>query len=403
MAGPESSGDPRSQRFGLRRAPALKLLPPLSRRSRAGRPGAAMGRRSPRSPRPSRAAMAAPASRAGMRSKSPRRASFTAGVRRAATGVEGQQEDRATPSSCTCGAPRTLVIPAGLPLSSLVAKFPQRADDLWLDQAHLLEQVGPAGFDLDGCGSRLPGGLDLRTLAMKTSSRAIPMPLSTARSAVGRRGRRREGPGDPLRLPAPRRRTSGRHRRHRPRRPLWCGSREGGTSCTPGPLCRARRARRGAPRPRDSSQPPSPRLGGGTSPAARLRFVSASRSPRAASLSRRLDSPAFTRAPRGWRPGGETGESRRRARLDPQTGQAGSPAPAETSSSKRAAHSSHSNSYRSASAPFIIRHDGRDPEGHGPDESEPRHRRSPPRTAGASVFRAKAALRAALAAGRAKG
>ena len=57
--------------------------------------------------------------------KSARRVSFTAGVRSAAAGWKsGSRKTVRPPSSCTCGVPRTLVIPAWLPLSSLVAKLP---------------------------------------------------------------------------------------------------------------------------------------------------------------------------------------------------------------------------------------------------------------------------------------
>ena len=64
---------------------------------------------------------------------------------------------------------------------------------------------------------------------------------------------------------------------------------------------------------------------------------------RADSRSRRRDSSERTAAPRGWRPGGATEESSRRARSEPQLGQAAAP-PLAISSSNRAPHSSHSNS-----------------------------------------------------------
>lgn len=71
---------------------------------------------------------------------------------------------------------------------------------------------------------------------------------------------------------------------------------------------------------------------------------SPSRSCRAPSRSRRRDSSARTFAPRGCRPGGATAEYRRRARSEPHSGQATAPR-AATSSSNRAPHPSHSNSY----------------------------------------------------------
>lgn len=82
----------------------------------------------------------------------------------------------------------------------------------------------------------------------------------------------------------------------------------------------------------------------GLSPAARLFLDSAMRSLRAASRSRRCDSPERTAAPRGWRPGGETVESRLRAPAAPQAEQAALVTPAATSSSNRFPHFPHSNS-----------------------------------------------------------
>ena len=66
--------------------------------------------------------------------------------------------------------------------------------------------------------------------------------------------------------------------------------------------------------------------GAGASPAARFFLSAASRSWCPASRSRRRDSSDRTPAPRGWRPGGETSDIRRRARGDPQLGQATSAA-----------------------------------------------------------------------------
>ncbi len=54
----------------------------------------------------------------------------------------------------------------------------ERADHLRLDQPHLFEEVGLAGLDLKGWGSRLPGGRLFSTLAMKTSSRESPISSS---------------------------------------------------------------------------------------------------------------------------------------------------------------------------------------------------------------------------------
>jgi hypothetical protein len=72
--------------------------------------------------------------------------------------------------------------------------------------------------------------------------------------------------------------------------------------------------------------------------------ASAIRSLRAASRSRRRYSESRTLAPRGTRPGGETGESLRRAPAAPQLGQAGAAAALSINSSNRLPHCSHSNS-----------------------------------------------------------
>jgi hypothetical protein len=75
-----------------------------------------------------------------------------------------------------------------------------------------------------------------------------------------------------------------------------------------------------------------------------LRFVSARRSPRAASRSRRSDSPDRTAAPRGVRAAGDTGESSRLVREDRHSGQAKLRTLLAANSSNRAPHCSHSNS-----------------------------------------------------------
>ena len=84
--------------------------------------------------------------------------------------------------------------------------------------------------------------------------------------------------------------------------------------------------------------------GVGASPAARFFLSAASRSRWPDSRSRRLDSSDRTAAPRGCRPGGETGDISRRTRVDPQLGQATSAVSPGRSSSNRVPHSSHSNS-----------------------------------------------------------
>jgi hypothetical protein len=96
----------------------------------------------------------------------------------------------------------------------------------------------------------------------------------------------------------------------------------------------------------DEPLPPRRRIAGahGFSPAARRFRDSLIRFSRAATFSRRRDSSERTPAPRGWRPGGETAEIKRRVRSDPHSGQGTAAAPAATSSSKRVPHSSHSNS-----------------------------------------------------------
>src|SRR5207342_684722 len=84
--------------------------------------------------------------------------------------------------------------------------------------------------------------------------------------------------------------------------------------------------------------------GCGFSPRARFWRDSTIRSLRAASRSPRIDSFERTLAPRGCRPGGETLDISRRVRPELHSAQATASAPADTSSSKRAPHPSHSNS-----------------------------------------------------------
>ena len=61
-------------------------------------------------------------------------------------------------------------MPVGSPRSSFVAKLPERADDRRLDQLDLAAAGSRWQCSISvGCGSRLPGGRHLRTLAMKTS------------------------------------------------------------------------------------------------------------------------------------------------------------------------------------------------------------------------------------------
>ena len=87
------------------------------------------------------------------------------------------------PSSWTWGVPRTLVIPVGLPERSFVAKLPRLAMTVGWISAICFHRYGWHASISFGIGSRLPGGRDLRTLAMKTSSRERPIsPRSSDRS-----------------------------------------------------------------------------------------------------------------------------------------------------------------------------------------------------------------------------
>ena len=126
----------------------------LTRRSRADRRGRRRlgGGLLARAPLPALrrgTARARLASRAGIVAKSSRSVSFTAGVRSAAAGWKsGSRKTVRPPSSCTCGVPRTLVIPVGLPLSSLVAKLPRVQTTVGSISRTCSEEVGLAGLDL---------------------------------------------------------------------------------------------------------------------------------------------------------------------------------------------------------------------------------------------------------------
>ena len=105
------------------------------------------------------------------------------------------------PSSCTCGTPATRVIPVWLPVIFLVAKFPSVAITRGSIRSIWRSRYGQQASISSGCGSRLPGGRDLRMLAMNTSSRFIPISSSSlfsscpARPTNGRPCRSSSAPG----------------------------------------------------------------------------------------------------------------------------------------------------------------------------------------------------------------
>ena len=156
VARPQARGDAGAQRFGLGRGVALAAAPRqpnMSSWSAGG--GESRARRRPRvrprrSPRRSAAgAGGGPASRPGTVARSPRSVSFIAGVRRAAAGCSsGSRKTVRPPSSWTCGVPAHLGDPDRAAGQQLGREVAERADDLRLDQPHLLEQVGLAGLDL---------------------------------------------------------------------------------------------------------------------------------------------------------------------------------------------------------------------------------------------------------------
>ena len=124
VAGPQLGGEPRPERLG-RRGPVAELRRSteeveLVRRPRSG-DGADRGRRLA-------SAGGSVASSPGSLAKSSRSVSTSDGVRSAAAGwSSGITKTVRPPSVCTCGVPRTRVIPVWLPVSSLVAKLPSVA------------------------------------------------------------------------------------------------------------------------------------------------------------------------------------------------------------------------------------------------------------------------------------
>ena len=105
------------------------------------------------------------------------------------------------PIRCSCGVPRTLVIPVGLAVSSLVEKLPRvQITRGWISST-CFSRYGRQESISSGWGSRFPGGRHLRTFAMKTSSRFSPIPSSRsvrkapARPTNGRPWRSSSAPG----------------------------------------------------------------------------------------------------------------------------------------------------------------------------------------------------------------
>ena len=75
--------------------------------------------------------------------------------------------------------PLTRVIPTWLPVIFLVAKLPRVAITRGSISSIWRSRYGQQASISSGCGSRLPGGRDLRMLAMKTSSRRSPISPSS--------------------------------------------------------------------------------------------------------------------------------------------------------------------------------------------------------------------------------
>ena len=134
---------------------AGEVVRSVNRRGRAGRPRAPRAASSAGSaPGVHRLARAPPG-----RARAARAASRSPGAgSRRATGCAGPPPDGSSgsrktvrpPSSCTCGVPRTFVIPVGLPVRSFVAKLPSVAITRRLDQLDGAVQVGTASLDLVG-------------------------------------------------------------------------------------------------------------------------------------------------------------------------------------------------------------------------------------------------------------
>src|SRR5436309_7669071 len=88
------------------------------------------------------------------------------------------------PIVTSCSTPCTRVIPVGLPERSFVAKFPSVATTVGRISSSWRKRCGSQAAISSGCGSRFPGGRHLRTLAMKTSSRAIPISVRSFSSSL---------------------------------------------------------------------------------------------------------------------------------------------------------------------------------------------------------------------------
>ena len=116
-------------------------------------------------------------------------------------------------------------MPVGSPRSSLVEKLPSVQITVgWISSTWRSRYSWQFSIST-GCGSRLPGGRHLSTLAMNTSARAQPDLPEQLAPAACRRARRTAPPARPRWRRAPRRRTSARRRRCRRRTRPSCASR----------------------------------------------------------------------------------------------------------------------------------------------------------------------------------
>ena len=96
------------------------------------------------------------------------------------------------PISCTWAVPRTLVIPARLPVRSFVAKFPSVADDPRLDQLQLLAGTAGRTRSRAAAGRGCRAGGSCSTFVIHTSSRVIPIPSRSSVSSPPARPDERE-------------------------------------------------------------------------------------------------------------------------------------------------------------------------------------------------------------------
>ena len=90
------------------------------------------------------------------------------------------------PSSCTCGVPRTRVIPVWFPVSSFVAKLPSVAITRGSISSICRSRYGRRPRSRRAADRGCPGGRHLRTLAMKTSSRLSPISSSSSLEELAR-------------------------------------------------------------------------------------------------------------------------------------------------------------------------------------------------------------------------